>query len=68
MQVPDLIAENFDPYSTTVITVNFNTADSNLTSLLTAITLNPFVNEPMYNLSGTSNSLTRDLEWSLLQG
>jgi len=68
-QVPDLIAENFDPYSTTPITINFAPNDANITNLLNLITLNPYMTPAasMYNLTGSSTTLTKDLEWSLLQ-
>lgn len=52
----------------TLITVNFNTADQGLTNFLNNITTNPLINVPMYNLTGSSNSLTNDLTWSILQG
>uniref|UniRef100_A0A914CQ10 VWFA domain-containing protein n=1 Tax=Acrobeloides nanus TaxID=290746 RepID=A0A914CQ10_9BILA len=40
-----------DTVTTTIITVNFNSADSNITSLLNTLTFNYFVNTSMYNYS-----------------
>uniref|UniRef100_A0A914E4R4 C-type lectin n=1 Tax=Acrobeloides nanus TaxID=290746 RepID=A0A914E4R4_9BILA len=51
----------------TPISVNFNTANQDVTSLLNLITFNPYVNASMYNLTGSSSTLTRDLEWAMLQ-
>uniref|UniRef100_A0A914D234 Uncharacterized protein n=1 Tax=Acrobeloides nanus TaxID=290746 RepID=A0A914D234_9BILA len=53
---------------TTAITVNFNTADQKLTTLLNSMSINAAVNQTMYNFSSTSNMLTKDLEWAILQG
>uniref|UniRef100_A0A914C9Q8 C-type lectin domain-containing protein n=1 Tax=Acrobeloides nanus TaxID=290746 RepID=A0A914C9Q8_9BILA len=50
-----------------LITVNFNTADQTLTNFLQNITHNDIVNASMYNLTASSNTLTKDLEWTLLQ-
>jgi hypothetical protein len=52
----------------TPISVNFNTANQGLTSALNLITFNPYVNASMYNFTGSSGTLTRDLEWAMLQG
>uniref|UniRef100_A0A914DKR1 Uncharacterized protein n=1 Tax=Acrobeloides nanus TaxID=290746 RepID=A0A914DKR1_9BILA len=51
----------------TLITVNFNTGDQALTSFLNNVTYNYLVNASMYNLTSSSNTLSRDLEWALLQ-
>ena len=52
----------------TPIGVNFNTANQDVTSLLNLITFNEYVNASMYNFTGSSSTLTRDLEWAMLQG
>uniref|UniRef100_A0A914DBL2 C-type lectin n=1 Tax=Acrobeloides nanus TaxID=290746 RepID=A0A914DBL2_9BILA len=59
------IADFFD--DGTPITVNFNTANQGLTNMLNMITFNPYVNASMYNFMGSSGTLTRDLEWAMLQ-
>uniref|UniRef100_A0A914DVU2 VWFA domain-containing protein n=1 Tax=Acrobeloides nanus TaxID=290746 RepID=A0A914DVU2_9BILA len=51
----------------TPIGVNFNTANQDVTSLLNLITFNEYVNASMYNFTGSSSTLTRDLEWAMLQ-
>ena len=60
------ILDSFD--DGTPISVNFNTANQGLTSALNLITFNEYVNASMYNFTGSSSTLTRDLEWAMLQG
>uniref|UniRef100_A0A914C8L9 C-type LECtin n=1 Tax=Acrobeloides nanus TaxID=290746 RepID=A0A914C8L9_9BILA len=66
-QIPQLFSD-LDFYETgALITVNFNTTDQTLTNFLQNITHNYFANASMYNFTASSNTLTKDLEWALLQ-
>ena len=64
----DLIEEIDFETQGTLITVNFNPSDKNLTDFLAYATFNDWVNATMYNYVSTRASLTRDLEWALTQG
>jgi hypothetical protein len=66
--VPSLVNEVDFFDDGTIITVNFNSANQDLTNLIKNITWVPYVNAQMYNFSSTSNTLSRDLEWAILQG
>uniref|UniRef100_A0A914DXI6 Uncharacterized protein n=1 Tax=Acrobeloides nanus TaxID=290746 RepID=A0A914DXI6_9BILA len=55
-------------WSGTLIGVNFNSANQNLTNILNMATYNNLVNASMYNYLSTRNTLTKDLEWAILQG
>uniref|UniRef100_A0A914EI50 C-type lectin n=1 Tax=Acrobeloides nanus TaxID=290746 RepID=A0A914EI50_9BILA len=62
------LASTLDIYDDgTPISVNFNTANQDVTNLLNKITFNEYVNASMYNFTGSSSTLTRDLEWAMLQ-
>uniref|UniRef100_A0A914CPR9 C-type lectin domain-containing protein n=1 Tax=Acrobeloides nanus TaxID=290746 RepID=A0A914CPR9_9BILA len=63
----DLIEEVDFLAKGTLITVNFNPSDKNLTDFLAYATFNDWVNATMYNYVSTRASLTRDLEWALTQ-
>lgn len=61
--IDELIDEN------QFITVNFNTSDKDLTQILINITNNRFLDQAsMYNFTGSSTTLSKDLEWAILQG
>uniref|UniRef100_A0A914D3C2 C-type lectin domain-containing protein n=1 Tax=Acrobeloides nanus TaxID=290746 RepID=A0A914D3C2_9BILA len=51
--IPDLVDEVDFFDDGTIITINFNTADQTLTTLLNQITYNTFVNTSMYNFIGS---------------
>uniref|UniRef100_A0A914CDP9 C-type lectin domain-containing protein n=1 Tax=Acrobeloides nanus TaxID=290746 RepID=A0A914CDP9_9BILA len=65
--VPSLVDEDDFFDDGTIITVNFNSANKDLTNLIRNITWVPYVNAQMYNFSSTSNTLSKDLEWAILQ-
>lgn len=52
----------------TFITANFNPDDATLQQLLLGFTYDEVAKVSMYNFSGSSSTLTKDMTWALTQG
>uniref|UniRef100_A0A914CM40 C-type lectin domain-containing protein n=1 Tax=Acrobeloides nanus TaxID=290746 RepID=A0A914CM40_9BILA len=51
----------------TLITVNFNSANQALSNFLNGLTYDDLMGTSEYNYTSSSSTLTRDLEWAMLQ-